>query len=212
MANRYDRQSDIVKSADLTLPIHLIGAGGIGSWTALLLAKMGCSNIIVYDDDIVEDHNVASQFFKEEQLGRLKIDALYDNVLEQTGTEIEKVENIVEEEYIDKGLVVIAMDSMAERIRLGNLYKDKPIHIIDGRMGGLSFEIYNCKADKYLETTVDPIDVDHEPCTAKAICFTPAVISGMMANHVRHYANNTDGIEGEVIYCFNSQTLLKKRY
>jgi len=212
MANRYDRQSGIVKSGELMFPIHVLGAGGIGSWTVLLLAKMGCTNITVYDDDKVEDHNVASQFFKEGQLGQLKIDALKENVLEQIGIEISTEENIRAEEYIEDGLVVIAIDSMEGRIKLGEIYKDKPIHIIDARMGGLVMELYNCKAKNYLATTVPPESVDTDSCTEKSICFNCAVIGGFVANHVRRYAKNDFSFGGELIYCFNTQTLLKKPF
>jgi molybdopterin/thiamine biosynthesis adenylyltransferase len=210
MANRHDRQSGIIKAGELRFPIHVLGAGGIGSWTALLLAKMGCDNIVIYDDDKVEEHNIASQFYKEGQLDMYKVEALAENVLEQTGVEIEQVKNIKEEEYIDKGLVIIAVDSMKERIRLGEIYKDKNIHIIDGRMGGLSFEIYNKHASKYLQTTVDPSEVDTDSCTEKSISFNCAVIGGMIVNQVRRYAKHDYGFNGELIYCFNSQTMLKK--
>jgi len=209
MTNRHDRQTGIIKDVELTFPIHVLGAGGIGSWTVLLLAKMGCSNIIVYDNDKVEDHNVASQFFEEKQLGMNKVEALSKNVLKQTGIEIEQTPNIREEEYITSGLVVITIDSMTERIRLGEIYKEHNIDIIDGRMGGLSFEIYSGKSKDYLTTTVAPEEVSHDLCTEKSICFNCAVIGGMLVNQVRMYAKKTP-FKGEIIYCFNSQTLLKK--
>jgi tRNA A37 threonylcarbamoyladenosine dehydratase len=159
--SRYKRQIDIIKAKDLTPPIHIIGAGGIGSWTALTLAKVGCSNITVYDNDIVEDHNIASQFYKESQLGMSKVKALRENILEQTGFEINIFKNIKEEEFIVSNLVLITVDSMEERIRLGKLYKDMDNYIIDARMGGLSMELHSISSNEYLSTTV-PIDkVDH---------------------------------------------------
>ena len=72
MATRYARQLDIVDVEKLSIPIHIIGNGGIGSWVSLLLCKMGCSNIHLYDEDTVEEHNIASQFFKLEDLGKEK--------------------------------------------------------------------------------------------------------------------------------------------
>ena len=61
---RYKNQSDIFTPIDI--PIHIIGIGGIGSWTAFILAKMGCQDINLYDFDEVEDHNIASQIYKED--------------------------------------------------------------------------------------------------------------------------------------------------
>ena len=42
---KYSRQLDLVMPSDLNFPILIVGAGGIGSWATLALAKMGCSNI-----------------------------------------------------------------------------------------------------------------------------------------------------------------------
>ena len=138
---RHKRQLDFIDSSITNTPIYIIGAGGIGSWTTLLLAKMGFEDLTVYDADKVENHNVASQFFKENQLGMNKVDALYDNVFEQTGIQITPIVTIIDEERIERGLVIIAIDSMKERVRLGEIYKDKDIYIIDGRMGGTEMEI-----------------------------------------------------------------------
>jgi molybdopterin/thiamine biosynthesis adenylyltransferase len=184
MSDRYKRQMDIISSDKMNEPIHIIGCGGIGSWTALVLAKMGCDNIHIYDDDIVEDHNVATQYFKEEDNGKLKRYALADNVYEQTGIGVKSLENI-EEEKIDSGIVIFALDSMEERIRLGEIYKDKDIYIIDGRMGGLQLEIYTRPASEYLPTTVAPEKVDRDICTARSICFTCVTIAGLISNFVR---------------------------
>jgi len=81
---RHARQLDLIDEQDQQIKIDIIGAGGIGSFTTLALAKMGFNNLRVHDFDVVEDHNVASQFFKEPQLGMYKVDALRDNVKEQT--------------------------------------------------------------------------------------------------------------------------------
>ena len=141
MSERYTRQLDLINIEELNFPIHIIGAGGIGSWTALLLAKMGCPNISIYDNDTVEEHNIASQFFKQNQLGGQKTDSLSSNIEEQTGIILNAKINI-DEEQITEGLIIIAIDSIEERIRLANIYKDRNVYIIDGRMGGLQLEIY----------------------------------------------------------------------
>lgn len=184
MSERYKRQLDIIPNNMMEVPIHIIGCGGIGSWTTLTLAKMGCSNITVYDDDVVEDHNVASQYFKESDLTKLKRTALFDSVEEQTGICISTKEN-KEEEAIDSGIVIFALDSMKERVRLGELYKDRDIYIIDGRMGGLQLEVYTRPASEYLSTTVAEEKVDRDICTARAICFTCVTIAGLISNFVR---------------------------
>lgn len=211
--NRYKRQLDIVDPELLKLPIHIIGCGGIGSWTTLVLAKMGCSNITVYDNDTVEDHNVASQFFKESQLGMSKVDALLNNVLEQSGNLI-NVMNNESEELIglepteDAQLVIFALDSMAERIRLGEIYKDRNLYIIDGRMGGTQIEIYTRPSSQYLETTIDPEKIVPDICTARSICFNCVTIGGLIGNFVRMFVNKKLS-NNDIVFGLDNMILLK---
>jgi len=207
MPERYTRQLDLINQNALNFPIHIIGCGGIGSWTTLLLAKMGCPNISIYDDDIVEDHNVASQFFNESQLGLLKREALKFNVSLQTGIDV-KVKTNIDEEQITEGLIIITIDNMEERIRLANIYKDKNVYVIDGRMGGLQLEIYCCPSSIYETTLVNPNNVSHDSCTARSICFNCAIIGGLIANFVRLYVNK-ELTNQELIFGFNDLSLLK---
>ena len=208
---RHKRSIDIIHPEKLNFPIHILGAGGVGSWTALLLAKMGCQNISIYDFDRVEDHNVASQYFKESQLGHQKTKALAYNVLEQTGIKLfafnaEFEQNIAPEK---EELVIITVDSMKRRAELAEMFKNRNVYIIDSRMGGLQLEIYCNKAINYPKTIVDPELVDRERCTERAISFNCAVISGLIANYVRLYADNKIE-EGSIIFGFNDILLLKQ--
>lgn len=211
MKNRYKRQIDIVDEEKLKFPIHIIGSGGIGSWTALLLAKMGCSDITIYDDDEVEDHNVASQFFMESDIGKNKCLATQMNVDSFSGGNIKYLDQEKEED-IQNGMVIFAVDSAEERIRLGKIYEKRNIFIIDGRMGGLQAEVY-CRLSKdYMPITVAPEDADPDPCTGRAISFNCAFIASMIANYVRLYANEKLDLEAkdnQLIFLFDNFKLLK---
>lgn len=209
MNERYKRQLDIVNQEQATIPINIIGAGGIGSWTTLALAKMGCSMIKVYDFDKVEEHNVASQFFKEKNLEQFKVNALQENVLEQTGINIYPFNQKIEEVKLERGLIIITVDNMETRQRIAEKYKESNLYIIDGRMGGLQLEIYTIPAKKYHKTIVPIEDVDHDLCTARAISFNCMVIGGLIANFVRQYIKKTIQ-DGSLIYLFENNSLLKK--
>jgi molybdopterin/thiamine biosynthesis adenylyltransferase len=213
MATRYARQLDIVDEEKLKFPIHIIGCGGIGSWTALLLAKMGCSNITVYDNDDVENHNVASQFFKEEDLGKNKCLATQINVSMFSGYNV-NIKDQEEEEDIKSGVVIFAVDSAEERIRLGKIFEDRDIFIIDGRMGGLQAEVYCRRSNNYLPTTVAPENVETDACTARSIAFNCAFIGSMIANYVRLFATGKlDPLSetNEFIFLFDNLAMLKKK-
>jgi hypothetical protein len=59
------------------MKIHLIGCGGVGSYAAPVLAKLGKpSELLLVDGDKLESKNLDRQLFREDQLGMFKAEAL----------------------------------------------------------------------------------------------------------------------------------------
>lgn len=61
-----------------TSKIHIVGCGSVGSTVAENLARCGVKNMVLYDFDKVESHNIVNQMFRQQDIGRLKVDALRD--------------------------------------------------------------------------------------------------------------------------------------
>ena len=68
---RYLRNKDIIDQSQLQ-SVTVIGCGGIGSAIVQSLAIMGFKEIILYDNDTVEPHNLSTGFFKESSLNMKK--------------------------------------------------------------------------------------------------------------------------------------------
>ena len=60
----------------VTVPIHIIGCGALGSTTAIMLARCGISDIHLWDFDTVEEHNIANQQYVWSDVDELKVVAL----------------------------------------------------------------------------------------------------------------------------------------
>ena len=56
--------------------VDIIGVGATGSKIALGLAKLGLTNIRLFDDDKIEEHNIANQAFLPHQVGMPKVEAM----------------------------------------------------------------------------------------------------------------------------------------
>src|SRR3989304_1851615 len=80
------RQLELVPPEALETPVAVVGCGGIGSFAALALAKMGCRHLTLYDDDKVEEHNLPNQLYRPADVGRPKAEALAEIVRAFTGT------------------------------------------------------------------------------------------------------------------------------
>jgi molybdopterin/thiamine biosynthesis adenylyltransferase len=115
----FSRQLDIVPQDKLIdQPFTIIGAGSLGSHTTHILAQMGAENIVVYDHDEVDDHNLGVQFFDAQSVGSKKVAALKRLISQCHEVEIvDKAEKVTEEnvETALRGIVIAAVDNMNAR-------------------------------------------------------------------------------------------------
>lgn len=196
MSIDFQRQSELVAVEQLAFRVTLIGAGGIGSPTALALGKLGCSRLVVLDPDRVEPQNLPNQLYGPADIGKFKVDALGDIVERLCGTRPEtSTERVVSGDF--SGVVILAVDTMAARKAIWHAairYQPRIDLFIDARMGG--------EVGKVLAVCpTDPDDVGtyesslHEdalsaadPCLVQAIGYSTLVIAGLVASVVRKHA------------------------
>lgn len=190
MSERHIRQFDLLKRNPRR--IDIIGAGATGSWTALCLAKMGYDDITVHDleGECVEDHNVATQFFTEAQLGVEKVDALAENIKAFSGVGIKTVKRTLESKFsgVDTEILILACDSMEGRKKISESSNYELL--LDPRMGGLVFTILSnfpfTKHD-YEKTLYTDAEAVQEPCTGRSICFNALGIASQLCNMVKKF-------------------------
>lgn len=201
----YKRQIDIIKPTELMFPITIIGAGGIGSWTAFALAKMGAYALTVVDFDKVEEHNTPSQLYGMDDIGLSKVDALQKIIRVFTGKTPVPFSGTAQE-YAAAGLpfgkvVICAVDSLEERKKIWEIIRPLLGAIdlyIDARMGGDQLRLicvspYNADSViKYQKKMEKPGVPDPTPCTARSIIYNTFLIGGMVSSIVKRYAKKQD--------------------
>ncbi|HEU5114210.1 MAG TPA: ThiF family adenylyltransferase [Candidatus Paceibacterota bacterium] len=169
--------------------VDIVGVGATGSRIALSLAKLGLSNIHVWDFDHVEPHNVANQAFGNHQVGKLKVEALQELVKEQTGTEIAVHAERVNGTQRLGSVVFLLTDTMASRQEIwkaGIRYKPHVKLLIETRMGKNSGRIYAVNPSspahvKGWEATLYSDDVAEKSACGTSISVGPTaeVVSGL---------------------------------
>ncbi len=189
------RQSDLIPSDKLGIPITIIGAGAVGSWTALALAKMGCTCIEVWDFDKVDTVNLNSQFYPVSAVGQPKVRALEKLIEDFTGS----IGTITtwNKPYTAgtfPGIVITAVDSMAVRKLVWEQHKNVSFPtkvIIDPRMGAEQASLYvmNPMSEQdqisYEKSLYSDEASVQEPCTAKATIYTANLIAGLICKAVK---------------------------
>ena len=212
---RFQRQLDIVSPEQLAFPIVVIGAGAIGSAAVVTLAKMGCSDVTVWDDDILEEVNVPNQLCKPAMVRHPKVEALRELTRELTDTEI-KVENRHYRGQKLRGVVIAAVDSMDARLHIWKRVKldpDVPL-LIDARMGAefaRLYAVHPCnpseiefyESNLYTSSEAEPL-----PCSARSVVYCPTVVAGFIGTFIKDHATGQE-LPLEVLLDLRSFTLSK---
>jgi sulfur carrier protein ThiS adenylyltransferase len=211
------RHRELIDTEQVKTPIHVIGVGATGSYVAYALAKLGLTDITVYDFDKVEEHNIANQLFGIADVGAYKVDALQAIILRDTGITIKtSKERVTNQMFV--GFVFVMVDSMASRKEIYlNCIKLKPmvVHAVEPRMGLDMCRIYNIrplsvKHHKRYEDTLYSDDVVSE-LSACGNSMTVITSSLMVAGYcVRQFINQQTGVEldSEILFDYKFNNLI----
>lgn len=196
--NKYlTRQSDLIPESVLSTPITVIGAGAIGSTTALTLAKMGFHNLTVFDDDTIEHVNINNQFYRLSDIGSMKVDALASLIKDFTGVAI-KTMPVRASGMLTDSIVISAVDSMKSRKEILDLFYGSVL--IDPRMAieyaciRTYFPALGDALEDYSKTIHTDEEAVAERCTAKATMYTAQLLSGQVAKIVLDFVLKRDVI------------------
>ncbi len=108
------RQEAILNPTEIAWPVHIVGLGAVGSYTALLLAKLGAHNLHIYDHDRVAPENVGNQLYGPGDVGQPKAAALSMLVESLAGFRpTSHVDRVRSRRF--EGLVILTVDSMSDR-------------------------------------------------------------------------------------------------
>lgn len=185
------RQSGIIPNDRVeAASVAVVGVGAIGSHTVEALSKMGVPKFTVYDNDIVEEHNLANQGYFLDELGQPKVEALTKRITKGTGAEvIPKMELVTADTRFEEIFVISAVDSMRARKGIWEAFRksNESRFFIDGRMGarfGQLFVVDKVRVEQieaYEKTLFDDADGLVAPCTEKSTIFCAYGLSSLIA-------------------------------
>lgn len=172
--------------------VDLLGAGGIGSMTGMLLTKLGVHDLRVFDPDAVDDVNLASQLYRRADVGRPKAVASSEIWGQFSDATVEAIPDAAEAHRL-RGIVIVAVDGMAARDTIWDAVQQSPLveWLIDGRMGAESGSIFCVRPGRLadsrwyesnLYTDNEAVDL---PCTGRAVVYNTAFIGALISRLVK---------------------------
>ncbi len=189
--------------ADQSRNIILIGAGGIGSWTALALARIGHQTIYVCDEDMVDETNVAGgQMYLRSQVGTRKSNAVVELCRQFGCTNYMSAMNHYTPSTGTVHHMICAVDNMEAR-KAGfkawkQSYGNNPkACFIDGRLLIETMEVFCIQGnnkeqiERYEnEHLFDDSEVEDLDCTAKQTTFSAMTIAGLITGTLCNFLTN----------------------
>lgn len=125
---------DLSKSYDFFQPdkddarIHIVGCGSVGSTIAENLARCGVTKMTLWDFDTVEPRNICNQMFRQQDVGKLKVEALKD-ILTDINPDIADELEIKPDGWKGKlmsGYVFLCVDNIELRREIVEKHMDSP--------------------------------------------------------------------------------------
>jgi len=184
--------------------ITIIGVGGIGSWAALALAKMGIKNIVLMDYDVVKAHNVGCTTYRKEDIGKLKVQAMKESLMGIVSNLDARPVKFIPT-FSLHGLVISCVDSMATRKEIFEV-ATRANFLIDCRIGGELIRLFTCNPrsrasrklyEKTLYTDENSVNL---PCTGQNIAYVGLMAGAMITKEVQFYCGTHIAQTKEIIF------------
>lgn len=192
--------------------VLVLGQGGIGSWTSLLLSRIGC-NLHLFDMDIYETHNMTGQMIWSEAIGQNKAEAMGDLISGFSPTCIvySYAERYTEDSFTGN-IVMCGFDNMeARKIAYWNWKKNMEKEVQDqeadrsnyffqdGRLLAEQLQIFSIAGDQTermaeyeKEWLFDDSEAPEAECTFKQTSHCAAMIASHMVGFLTNWVSNVD--------------------
>lgn len=187
MEARFLRNKDLIDQT-LLEEIGIVGLGGIGSALIYPLTIMGWRNIVGFDNDALEEHNLSTTMYPISDLGKPKAEAAR-NAIKAFGTSKPEMFNrfFMPGDQATPNMIVCT-DSMKSRkiVYEAWIENKKRNTLVDIRMGALSIVVVTVTkdSDNYMDYWQDDTTITDDPCTMKHTIFTAELAAGFGVNQL----------------------------
>ena len=174
-----------------------------------MLSRFAPRKILLYDPDIIELSNMAGQFYRFEDVGRTKVDAISRSVSEYSNF----YNTVTIYDRFNRGsevsdIVVSCLDNMQSRKsvfdawcrHVNNSLNKEECLFIDGRLAAETLQIFAVQGNepssftRYKNTLFNDYEADTEVCSYKQTSFMANMIGSLIANVFVNFVASKESI------------------
>jgi molybdopterin/thiamine biosynthesis adenylyltransferase len=187
--------------------VMVLGQGGIGSWTALLLSRIGC-NLYLYDHDTYEPHNMTGQLVRKKDIDKRKSDVAKELIADFSPDAVVEADGKYTEDSPASDIMICGFDNMAARKLAFTKWVDyvaneAPVKskcfFIDGRLNAELLQVFCIPGDRqdliskyHSEYLFDDTEVQEQDCTFKQTSHCAAMIASYMVTFLTNWVYNSE--------------------
>lgn len=189
--------------------VMVLGQGGIGSWTALLLSRIGCT-LHLFDMDRYEVHNMTGQIVKHDAIGKDKVHAMQEVIAEfSPNCDVVTYSQRYDEDCFTNDIMICGFDNMAARKAAFHNWKRhlstlpegirRNCFFQDGRLLAEQLQIFSIPGDDEERIATyekdwlfDDKEVEEAECTFKQTSHCAAMIASHMVGFLTNWVANVN--------------------
>ena len=212
--SEYLRQLELVNQERLgELGLTVVGCGVVGSLTALACVKLGVGNLVLYDSDKVEIHNLSNQLYTKEDLDHNKAIACYEHLKHHT-TDNQRIltyNQAFKEQAITTEIVLASVDTIEARetILKQAIVSEVCKLYIDSRMLANNLTVFtvdltnNQDIEAFYKDFIEDITNQEARCSARSVCYNGFMCASLVTSLIAKYANKQP-LPLQLGYCFTN--------
>ncbi len=201
---RFLRQQGIINPDILrTQAATIIGVGAVGRQLAVQLASFGVPNIHLLDHDTVEEHNITTQGYLQDDVGRSKVEACTQAILAvDKSVKIRAIATKYEPKLMQTDVIFCCVDSIEVRQQIWEAEKDRLAFWGDARMLGENIRVLAVGdaqgKEYYPKTFFTANQAERGACTQRGLIYTACVSASLLMQQyckwLRKFPVNNDVI------------------
>lgn len=201
LPDKYTRFKDATWFPKEDTYVLIGGAGGVGSWLTMFLARAGFK-CVVYDFDLIDATNTAGQMFRISDLGKYKVTALADIVENFTGEAINTFQERYDINSMSNNYVFSGVDNMKGRKDmfekwLSSTINDPNALFVDSRLQMEQLTVYCIRRNdrtsivNYRDNHLfDDASIPDAPCNLKQTTHSATMIASIMVGFFTNHLSN----------------------
>lgn len=195
--DRFVRQAELIPREQLQqLTVTVIGVGAIGRQVAVQLAASGAGRLQLVDFDLVEWTNVTTQGYRAAEVGRLKVEATADAVLEiDPSIDVQCVADRYRPRLSVGEAVFCCVDSIAAREAIWRAAGRDCRFWADGRMRGEVIRVLAATDESsrrhYAGTLFPQAEAQVGSCTSRSTLYAASMAAGLMLHQFARWLRGT---------------------